>query len=227
MSSARPHDRPVPRLPASEAAPPGAAWRHPEGPAPRPRLRLAWSADRTAAVDRPARAPGPAQAFAPHRGAACRLHPPGPGPTSSAPRPRERWVLEFEPTRRQGPDRLIGWIGGADPLSQVRLEFPSREAALAYVRRHDLDCEAGEPRRRRSVPKSYAENFLAPAPEARSSRPTRSRHRIGSARHAGAVPAGGVPEVGDGHTRGPASPDPSRSSPSTTDPGGRTRTEGT
>ena len=226
MSNARPHEqRPATRSPAPEPAPPGTARRHPEGSPPRPDLHLVWSADR--AADRTARAPGPAQAFAPHRGAACRLHPPGPGPTSSASRSRGRWVLEFEPTRRQGPDRLIGWIGGADPLSQVRLEFPSREAALAYVRRHDLDCEAGEPRRRRSVPKSYAGNFLAPAPEARSSRPTRSRHRIGSARHAGAVPAGGVPEVGDGHTRGPASPDPSRSSPSTTDPGGRTRTEGT
>ncbi len=225
MSSARSHDRTVLRLLASEAAAPGTAWRHPEGSRPRPRLRLAWSADRVA--DRPARAPEPAQAFAPHRGAACRLRSPGPSPTSSAPRPRERWVLEFEPTRRQGPDRLIGWIGGADPLSQVRLEFPSRAAALAYVRRHDLDCEVGEPRRRRSVPKPYAGNFLAPAPEARSNRPTRSRHRIGSPRHARAVPAGSVPEVGDGHTRGPASPDPSRSSPSTTDPGGQMRTEGT
>ena len=225
MSSARPHDRPVLRLLASEAAAPGTAWRRPEGSRPRPHLRLAWSADRAAAADRTARPPGSVQAFAPHRGAACRLHPPGPSPTSSAPRPRGRWVLEFEPTRRQGPDRLIGWIGGADPLSQVRLEFPSREAALAYVRRHDLDCESGEPRRRRGVPKSYAGNFLAPAPEACSSRPTRSG--IESCQHTRAVPAGGVPEVGDRHTRGPASPDLSGSPPSTTDPGGRTRTEGT
>ena len=135
MSYARLHEqRPATRSPAPEAAPPGTARRHPEGSPPRLHLSLVWSADR-AAADRPARA------FAPHRGAACRLYSPGRSPTSSAPRSRERWVLEFEPTRRQEPDRLIGWIGGADPLSQVRLEFPSREAALGYARRHDLACE--------------------------------------------------------------------------------------
>jgi hypothetical protein len=159
MPSARLHPQPATRPLASEAAPCGAAWRL-EGSRPRPRLRLAWSADR--APDQPAWASGPVQAFAPHRGAACRLSCPGPSVTSSATRLRERWALEFEPTRRQEPDPLIGWIGGADPLAQVRLKFPTREAALAYAERHGLACEVSEPHRRRTVPRSYAENFLPP-----------------------------------------------------------------
>ena len=163
MLSARLHQRPVTRSLASEAAPPGAAW-HPEGPPPRPDLRLVWSADRVA--DQSARASGPAQAFAPHRGAACRLFSPADSLTSSAPRLHERWVLEFEPTRRREPDRLMGWAGGADPLEQVRLEFPSREAASAYAERYGLACEVSEPHRRSVTPKPYAENFLAvPEPE--------------------------------------------------------------
>jgi hypothetical protein len=160
MPSARLQRRPAPRSSGiGGRAAVGAAW-HPEGLRPRPHLRLVWSADRVA--DQPARASGPAQVCAPHGGAACRLSSPAPTPTSSAPRLRERWVLEFEPTRRQEPDRLIGWIGGGDPLSQLRLEFPSKEAALAYAGRHGLACEVGEPRRRRVAPRSYAENFLAP-----------------------------------------------------------------
>jgi hypothetical protein len=163
MLSTRLHQRPATRSLVSEAAPPGTA-RHLEGSRPRPRLRLVWSADR--AADQPARASGSLQAMALHRGVACRLSCPAPSPTSSAPRLRERWVLEFELTRRQEPDRLMGWIGGSDPLAQVRLEFPSREAALAYVDRYDLACEVSEPRRRCIVPMPYAENFLAsPEPD--------------------------------------------------------------
>jgi hypothetical protein len=164
MPSTGLRQRPATRSLASEAAPPGTAP-HLEGSRPRPRLRLVWSADRVA--DQPAPASGPVQAFAPHRGAACRLSCPAPSPTSSAPRLRERWVLEFEPTRRQEPDRLMGWIGGSDPLAQTRLEFPSWAAALAYVERYDLACEMSEPRRRCVVPRPYAENFLAsPEPDA-------------------------------------------------------------
>jgi hypothetical protein len=70
-------------------------------------------------------------------------------------------VLEFGPISRQQPDHLIGWIGGADPLEQVRLEFPTRESALAYVERYGLACEVSEPHRRSVTPKPYAENFLA------------------------------------------------------------------
>jgi hypothetical protein len=143
------------------AVAPGGAIRPIEDPASRrqPYLRLVWSA---APTGQPARASGPIEPAAPHRGAACRLFCPAPRPTSSAPQRRERWVLAFEPTRRQEPDRLIGWIGGSDPLDQVRLEFPSKEAALAYAERYGLVCEVSEPHRRRIVPRSYAENFVVP-----------------------------------------------------------------
>ena len=173
MLSARLHPQPATWSSASEATPHGVAW-HSEGSRPRPDLRLVWSADW--ASDQPAWAPGPVQAFAPHRGAACRLFCPAPRPTSSAPCLRERWVLEFEPTRRQEPDRLIGWIGGGDPLCGLRLEFPSKEAALDYVERHGLACEVSEPHWRRLVPKSYAENFLPP-PTAQRLRSQRTRRR--------------------------------------------------
>src|SRR4051812_11000159 len=163
MLSTRSHQRPAMQSLPLEAAPHGAAW-YREGSRPRSHLRLVWSADRAGA--QPARVSGSPRGRAPHGGAPCRLSCPAPSPTSSAPRLRERWVLEFEPTRRQEPDRLMGWIGGSDPLAQIRLEFPSRAAALADVERYDLACEMSEPQRRCVVPRPYAENFLAsPEPD--------------------------------------------------------------
>src|SRR4051794_9297107 len=165
MDSTRLHGPATPSAAPFPAALPGAA-RHSEGPAPgrQPALRWVWPAAGRGTP--PAGPPGPAEAVAPHRGAACRLFSPAPAPTSSAPRLRERWVLEFEPTGRREPDRLIGWGGGADPFEQVRLEFPSRGAALAYAERYGLACEVSEPHRRSITPKPYAENSLAvPEPE--------------------------------------------------------------
>ena len=49
----------------------------------------------------------------------------------------------------------------------MRLEFPSREAALAYAERYGLACELSEPHRRSVTPKPYAENFPA-VPEVES-----------------------------------------------------------
>jgi len=58
------------------------------------------------------------------------------------------WVLEFEPRAPEFREPLMGWIGGTDPLRQVRLRFPSRDAAIAYARREGLPftvCEPQEP----------------------------------------------------------------------------------
>jgi hypothetical protein len=55
---------------------------------------------------------------------------------------------------------LIGWIGSDDTEQQLRLLFPSREAALAYVRRQGLEYRVDEPHERIVRPKSYADNFI-------------------------------------------------------------------
>ena len=70
-----------------------------------------------------------------------------------------RWVLEFESSRRKRPDPLTGWAGGADTVEQVKLRFPTVEAARAYAGRHGIEFHLVP----RSEPKlklqSYADNF--------------------------------------------------------------------
>ena len=52
-----------------------------------------------------------------------------------------RWILEFEPQSAPFIDPLMGWTGSTDPMVQVRLAFPTREAAVAYAHRQGLDYE--------------------------------------------------------------------------------------
>ena len=52
-----------------------------------------------------------------------------------------RWILEFEPQSAPFIEPLMGWIGSTDPMAQMRLFFPTREAAVAYAQRQGLNYE--------------------------------------------------------------------------------------
>lgn len=69
------------------------------------------------------------------------------------------WVLEYEPTRRQALDPLMGWPGAGDTMQQVRLTFDSRLEATAYAERHGIEYTVQQPRERTVRPKAYADNF--------------------------------------------------------------------
>ena len=69
------------------------------------------------------------------------------------------WLLEFERASALEIDPLMGWTSGADTRAQVRLEFDTREEAIAYAERSGLAYQVVEPETRRPVRKSYADNF--------------------------------------------------------------------
>ena len=71
----------------------------------------------------------------------------------------QEWVLEFEPSSPRRPDPLMGWIGGADTQTQVRLSFPTREEAVAYADREGIAYAVEIEQQRRIRPKAYADNF--------------------------------------------------------------------
>ena len=48
------------------------------------------------------------------------------------------WLLEFERREPQRPDPLTGWNGSGDTSPQVRLTFPTKEAAIAYCEKHGI-----------------------------------------------------------------------------------------
>ncbi len=72
----------------------------------------------------------------------------------------KHWVLEMEPSDKQVPDPLMGWMGSGDTARQVYLRFPTKEAAIAYAQKHGIEYRVFEPHRRVIRPKSYADNFI-------------------------------------------------------------------
>ncbi len=69
------------------------------------------------------------------------------------------WVVEFEPRSAGRIDPLMGWTGSSDTRQQLRLEFPSREDAIAYCNRRGLEYRLRAPHRRQVRQKAYADNF--------------------------------------------------------------------
>ena len=70
-----------------------------------------------------------------------------------------KWILEFK-TKDPTKNPLMGWESSSDTLSEVKLEFSSKELAVNYAKKKKIDFEVIEPKKRKIVKKSYADNFL-------------------------------------------------------------------
>jgi hypothetical protein len=71
----------------------------------------------------------------------------------------KEWVLEFEPSAPREIDPLMGWTSSSDMRAQVKLEFDTREDAVAYAERNGIPYAIHEPKPRKLIRKSYADNF--------------------------------------------------------------------
>jgi hypothetical protein len=71
----------------------------------------------------------------------------------------KEWHIEFDAAQARYIEPLMGWTGSRDTLGQVNMDFPSREAAIAFARKHGFAYSLEEPHGRRPRPKAYADNF--------------------------------------------------------------------
>lgn len=71
------------------------------------------------------------------------------------------WVLEFEPASARKPDPLMGWTQSSDMNGQIRLNFDTRDEAVAYAQRHEIAFQLFEPKTPKRIIKAYADNFAA------------------------------------------------------------------
>ena len=71
----------------------------------------------------------------------------------------DKWLIEFE-TEDTGINPLMGWETNSNTLSELNLEFSSKELAIEYAKRNKIDFEIIEPQKRKTIKKSYADNFL-------------------------------------------------------------------
>jgi hypothetical protein len=70
-----------------------------------------------------------------------------------------KWILEFK-TKNPTKNPLMGWESSSDTLTELKLEFLTKELAINYAKKKKIAYEIIEPRKRKTVKKSYADNFL-------------------------------------------------------------------
>jgi hypothetical protein len=84
---------------------------------------------------------------------------PNKSPMQSGLAKSNKWTLEFK-TKDPTKNPLMGWESSSDTLTELKLEFSTKELAINYAKRKKIQYEIIEPRKRKTVKKSYAENFL-------------------------------------------------------------------
>jgi hypothetical protein len=70
-----------------------------------------------------------------------------------------RWLLEFERQQPLRPDPLTGWNGSGDTNTQVRINFQTKEAAIAYCDKHGLRYHLVPAPPVKLKIQAYADNF--------------------------------------------------------------------
>ena len=84
---------------------------------------------------------------------------PNKNPMQSGVAKTNKWILEFitkDPTKNP----LMGWESSSDTLTELKLEFSSKELAINYAKKNKISFDLIEPKKRKIVKKSYADNFL-------------------------------------------------------------------
>ena len=77
----------------------------------------------------------------------------------SGKRNSKKWLLKFD-TLDTEINPLMGWESSRDTMSEVKLEFSSKEEAINYVKKNNIDYYIVEPEKTKVVKKSYTDNFL-------------------------------------------------------------------
>jgi hypothetical protein len=88
-----------------------------------------------------------------------RIYKPAKTAMQSGVKKRDFWLLEFEPEQRKYVEPLMGWTGSGDTKQQLKMKFTSQELAVEYAKRNNIPYTLSEPKKRKPIKKSYADNF--------------------------------------------------------------------
>ena len=88
-----------------------------------------------------------------------KIYIPNKNPMQSGLGKTDKWILEFE-TKNPSKNPLMGWESSSDTLTELKLEFSTKDLAVKYAKKKKIDYEIIEPKKRKIVKKSYSDNFL-------------------------------------------------------------------
>ena len=71
----------------------------------------------------------------------------------------KNWIIEFN-TKKPGINPLMGWESSTDTLSEIKMDFSTKDNAIEYAKKNNIDFELIEPKKRKIIKKSYSDNFI-------------------------------------------------------------------
>ena len=71
----------------------------------------------------------------------------------------DKWVIEYL-VDDPGKNPLMGWESSSDTFSELNLEFKTKDLAIDYAKKNNIDFELIESKERKVLKKSYADNFI-------------------------------------------------------------------
>ena len=77
----------------------------------------------------------------------------------SGKRNSKNWLLEFD-TLNTSIYPLMGWESSNDTMSEVKLEFLTKEQAVNYAQKNKIEYYIVDEQKRKFIKKSYTDNFL-------------------------------------------------------------------
>ena len=69
-----------------------------------------------------------------------------------------KWVIEYI-VDQPGINPLMGWESSTDTLSELNLEFSSKDKAIEYAKKNKIEFEIIEEKKRKIIKKTYSDNF--------------------------------------------------------------------
>ena len=74
-------------------------------------------------------------------------------------RKSKNWILQFD-TLDTKINPLMGWESSLDTMSEIKLEFSTKEQAINYAKKNNIDYYVLEPKKIKLIIKSYSDNFI-------------------------------------------------------------------
>ena len=69
-----------------------------------------------------------------------------------------KWIIKYI-TKDPGVNPLMGWESSSDTLTELKLEFSSKDKAIEYAKKNKIKFEIIESKEKQFIKKSYADNF--------------------------------------------------------------------
>ena len=88
-----------------------------------------------------------------------KIYKPSKSAMQSGYRKSKNWILEFD-TLNTKINPLMGWESSLDTMSEIKLEFSTKEQATKYAKKNNIDYYVLEPKKRKLIIKSYTDNFI-------------------------------------------------------------------